>query len=193
MLGEVGVVSEERREMQPPMTVRELSEYLRLDRMTIYKMLKEGSIPASRIGHQWRFFRSEIDEWLRSPRRERGVSVLVAGVDQRLADLIISGVDPETCEVLLSTATVAADVARDHSAGVVVMVQDDDALALFKRIREWDSHVPVVVLTEAPDPDFVSQAVEIGPLTLAKTPRTTEELDSLLPLLYCGKRQAAGE
>ena len=42
--------------IEAPMTVKELSEYLKLDRMTIYKMLKEGKIPASRIGHQWRFF-----------------------------------------------------------------------------------------------------------------------------------------
>ena len=52
--------------MEGPMTVRELSEYLKLDRMTIYKMLKEGNLPAARIGRQWRFFRSDIDAWIRS-------------------------------------------------------------------------------------------------------------------------------
>ncbi len=51
---------------EPPMTVKELSDYLRLDRMTIYKMLKEHTIPASRIGHQWRFFRDDIDAWIRA-------------------------------------------------------------------------------------------------------------------------------
>ena len=59
--------------IEPPMTVKELSDYLRLDRMTIYKMLKEGSIPASRIGHQWRFFRADIDAWIRSKRVGYGV------------------------------------------------------------------------------------------------------------------------
>ena len=54
--------------MEAPMTVRELSEYLKLDRMTIYKMLKEEQIPASRIGHQWRFIREDIDAWIRSKR-----------------------------------------------------------------------------------------------------------------------------
>lgn len=52
--------------VEPPMTVKELSDYLRLDRMTIYKMLKEHAIPAARIGHQWRFFRDDIDAWIRS-------------------------------------------------------------------------------------------------------------------------------
>ena len=54
--------------MEAPMTVNELSEYLKLDRMTIYKMLKEEKIPASRIGHQWRFFREDIDAWIRSKK-----------------------------------------------------------------------------------------------------------------------------
>ena len=49
-----------------PMNVKDLSDYLRLDRMTIYKMLKEGFPPAMRIGHQWRFFPSDVDAWLRS-------------------------------------------------------------------------------------------------------------------------------
>lgn len=51
---------------EPPMTVKELADYLRLDRMTIYKMLKLNELPASRIGHQWRFFRADIDKWIRS-------------------------------------------------------------------------------------------------------------------------------
>ena len=53
---------------EPPMTVKEVAEYLRLDRMTIYKMLKLGELPACRLGHQWRFFRVDIDAWIRSKR-----------------------------------------------------------------------------------------------------------------------------
>ena len=58
---------------EPPMNVKELADYLRLDRMTIYKMLKLGELPASRIGHQWRFFRVDIDHWIRSKRVGYGV------------------------------------------------------------------------------------------------------------------------
>ena len=50
------------------MTTKELAEYLQLDRMTIYKLLKAGDIPANRVGHQWRFFRSDIDKWIRSKK-----------------------------------------------------------------------------------------------------------------------------
>ena len=50
------------------MTTKELAEYMQLDRMTIYKLLKSGDIPANRVGHQWRFFRSDIDSWIRSQK-----------------------------------------------------------------------------------------------------------------------------
>ena len=54
------------------MTTKDLSEYLQLDRMTIYKLLKSGDIPANRVGHQWRFFRSDIDDWIRSKQVRPG-------------------------------------------------------------------------------------------------------------------------
>ena len=54
------------------MTTKELSQYLQLDRMTIYKLLKSGDIPANRVGHQWRFFRSDIDDWIRSKQVRPG-------------------------------------------------------------------------------------------------------------------------
>ena len=64
---------------EPPMTVKELSDYIRLDRMTVYKMLKEHTIPALRIGHQWRFFRDDIDTWLRSHQHTTAGSCIQCG------------------------------------------------------------------------------------------------------------------
>ena len=36
-------------------TVDELSEYLRVHKTTIYRMLKQRKLPAFRIGSDWRF------------------------------------------------------------------------------------------------------------------------------------------
>ena len=45
------------------MTVMELSEYLRVHRTTIYRLLETGKIPHFRIGSDYRFQRDAIDEW----------------------------------------------------------------------------------------------------------------------------------
>jgi excisionase family DNA binding protein len=46
------------------LTTRELHERLQLDRVTIYRMVKAGELPALRVGGQWRFSSDAIDAWL---------------------------------------------------------------------------------------------------------------------------------
>jgi len=47
------------------MTVKEVAALLRVSPQTLYKMLENGSIPAVKIGSQWRFDRDQIKEWLK--------------------------------------------------------------------------------------------------------------------------------
>lgn len=46
------------------MTLREVAQYLGLHIMTVYKLTREGRVPAAKIGGQWRFKRDVLDEWL---------------------------------------------------------------------------------------------------------------------------------
>ena len=46
------------------MTLREVAQYLGLHVMTVYKLTREGRVPAAKIGGQWRFKRNVLDEWL---------------------------------------------------------------------------------------------------------------------------------
>jgi len=45
------------------MTVKDLSEYLRVHPSTVYKLLRRGEVPAFRIGSDWRFNAEVIDRW----------------------------------------------------------------------------------------------------------------------------------
>ena len=46
------------------LTVDELSDYLKIPKSTIYKVVREGKIPAQKIGRHWRFRKEAIDHWL---------------------------------------------------------------------------------------------------------------------------------
>ncbi len=46
------------------LTTRDVQDLLQLDRVTIYKMVKEGQLPALRMGGQWRFSAGAIAAWL---------------------------------------------------------------------------------------------------------------------------------
>ena len=47
------------------MTVHDVAGYLRLSEAKVYKMARDGLIPAFRMGKNWRFKRQLIDEWIR--------------------------------------------------------------------------------------------------------------------------------
>ena len=44
-------------------TVKELSDYLRVHPSTIYRLLKRGELPALKLGSDWRFSLEAIDRW----------------------------------------------------------------------------------------------------------------------------------
>lgn len=46
------------------MTLKEVAKYLGLHVMTVYKLTREGRVPAAKIGGQWRFKRNVLDQWL---------------------------------------------------------------------------------------------------------------------------------
>ncbi len=45
------------------MTLEEVAAYLRLKPQTIYSWVQDKRIPAAKLGKEWRFRKSIIDEW----------------------------------------------------------------------------------------------------------------------------------
>jgi excisionase family DNA binding protein len=50
--------------MDELLTTKQLQELLKIDRITVYRMLNDGRIKGVKIGNQWRFPQSEIDRLL---------------------------------------------------------------------------------------------------------------------------------
>lgn len=51
------------------LTIKEVSEYLKLAEKTTYRLAAEGKIPAFKVGGSWRFRKSEIDSWIESQKK----------------------------------------------------------------------------------------------------------------------------
>jgi excisionase family DNA binding protein len=43
---------------------REAAEYLGISKVTLYKLLKSGEVPAKKFGNQWRISKAILDEFL---------------------------------------------------------------------------------------------------------------------------------
>ena len=48
------------------MTIDELAAYLKLSKSSLYQFARTGKVPGVKIGEQWRFQKSAIDEWMRT-------------------------------------------------------------------------------------------------------------------------------
>ncbi len=166
-------VRESSRAPEPPMTVKELSDYLRLDRMTIYKMLKEGDIPAFRIGHQWRFFRDDIDKWIRSKRVGQLKPILLLAGE--------GGVKFERLETAFEVTALESgegflDALQDTIFSFVVLPLNEEGIEIFRKLqsKEAELDVQVYLINDAKSRKYIDQAMDIGPFILLKAPVSPE-------------------
>jgi excisionase family DNA binding protein len=51
------------------LTVDEAAAFLRLSRAAIYKLLKQGDIPAAKVLDRWRFSRRQLHSWIEEQRK----------------------------------------------------------------------------------------------------------------------------
>lgn len=46
------------------MTLSEVATYLKVGESTVYRMAREGGLPAFKVRGSWRFHRERIDRWI---------------------------------------------------------------------------------------------------------------------------------
>jgi excisionase family DNA binding protein len=51
--------------MSTVLTLEEVAEFLRVHPSTIYRLIKKRSIPAFKIGSDWRFNQESIERWMK--------------------------------------------------------------------------------------------------------------------------------
>ena len=56
------------------MTLEEVAAYLRVHQSTVYRLLKTQSIPAFKLGSDWRFNQESIDKWIAQGEQEHAAS-----------------------------------------------------------------------------------------------------------------------
>ena len=52
------------------LTAEQVADYLRLSRKSVYRLARAGVLPAKKIMNQWRFERSQLNEWMREKENE---------------------------------------------------------------------------------------------------------------------------
>ncbi len=54
------------RASEPLLTFKEAMRFLRVSRSTLYRLMWSGQLPGHKVGHTWRFYRSELQASIRN-------------------------------------------------------------------------------------------------------------------------------
>src|SRR5215468_1389636 len=98
------------------LTIREVAGYLKLPVSTIYRLAERRDLPGHKVGRQWRFHKSVLDEWFRQHAATSRSTILVVDDEEAIRELMVTAL-----------ATTARDVLTAGSG--------DEALEIVKRTK----------------------------------------------------------
>lgn len=156
------------------MTLEEVANYLRVTEKTIYRLLDKRGIPATKVGHQWRFDRGAIENWLKQSSNDAGAHILVIDDDETICSLFRDILDSAGYKV--STTDNSYEGLKIIQNGDFDLVFLDlkmpglDGAELFGQIRTIRPEMPVIVVTGYPESDLMAKALKYGPLGIMKKP-----------------------
>ncbi len=156
------------------MTVREVAVYLRVTEKTIYRLLKQGKIPATRVGHSWRFDKALIDEWLHRSSVGTKANVLVVDDEEMIRVLFTEVLENSGHSVITAeTGSKGLELVKQQDFDLVFIdlkMPEMDGAELFHQIKTIKPRLPVTIITGFPDSDLMAQALSYGPFGVMKKP-----------------------
>jgi excisionase family DNA binding protein len=157
------------------LTTEEVLAYLNVNLRTVYRLIKAGSIPAIRVGRQWRFRKRDLDKWLDSQR----ISDAKPPAAQARSRVLLVD-DEESIRRLLSRMLESAydvEVAADGETAMRLLRQPDahydllisdlnmpgiDGLMLIREAQRIDPALPAIVITGYSSESSAIAALNLG-------------------------------
>ena len=166
--------------MNKLITVKEVAEYLSVKPVTVRRKAKSGEIPSIKIGNRLRFDKQQIDRWVLQ-RSKGGLShILVIDDEPVVVNLIRNTLEMGGYQVTTTLNSLEAlELIGNRYFDLIfldLVMPELDGAELFKRIREIDKQVPVVIVTGYPDSEVMARAMEYGPFLVIKKPFVIDDI-----------------
>ncbi|MCD6359035.1 MAG: response regulator [Dehalococcoidia bacterium] len=178
--------------MSDLMTVREAADYLKFNKMTIYRLAQQHKIPASKIGGAWRFSKSTLDDWLRTQSLVDSGVVLVVDDDALVREVIKDVVLSQGYKVVMAgTGEEALEKMKERQFGLIFLdlgLPGMSGVEVFRAVKERDKDAVVVVVTGYADTPIAIEALSMGPMILIRKPFKVDDVVNILDIVMKSKR-----
>lgn len=162
------------------MTLEELANYLRVTKKTIYRLLEKERIPATKVGHQWRFDKPSIDAWLQENSKKEAVNILVIDDDEEICFLFKDALEEPKFKITTTNNSFEGlKLIENQDYDLVFLdlkMPDMDGAEVFRRIKEVKPDLPVTIITGYPDSDLMTKALTHGPLGVMNKPFSVSDI-----------------
>ncbi|MFH2137651.1 MAG: response regulator [Candidatus Omnitrophota bacterium] len=176
--------------------IAQVAEYLQMNKMTIYKLARQGKIPAFKVASEWRFRKDLIDAWLMSQFKEKpeleqfntvsnakgAKTVLIVDDDQTIQDYF-ERVLKEYRVLKASNGTEALEIVRKDRPDLVLLdirMPGIDGIETLKRIKEIDINIAVIMLSAHRTLQTNLEAAKMGAYTSLAKPFDLYEMKTII-------------
>lgn len=145
------------------MNIKQAAEYLQMNKMTVYKLARQGKIPAFRVASEWRFRKDLIDGWLMSQLKgkpeiekfkfesklEKGKTILVVDDDEVIRDFFKRAL-MEYRVLTAASGEEALNIAKRDRPDLVLLdikMPGIDGIETLRRIKQMDASIAVIMLS----------------------------------------------
>lgn len=161
------------------LTTKEIARYLKLRPETVLRKVNQGDIPAVKIGGRFRFDKEQIDAWLRFSSTSKK-QILVIDDEEIVRQLFKDSLDSSRYQVTTAkSGNEASKLVNSRSFDLIFVdlkMPGIDGTKTFRRIRQADNSVPVVIITGYPTSKIVEQVLEQGPFGIMRKPFNSSDI-----------------
>ncbi|MBI4014301.1 MAG: response regulator [Candidatus Rokubacteria bacterium] len=169
------------------LTIRDVAAYLKLPVSTVYRLAERRELPGHKVGRQWRFHKSILDDWFRQHAATVRVNILVVDDEEVTREFIVSALQAGHRQILTAASgEEALEIAKQNDLDLVLLdliMPGISGVETFRQLHAVRPELPVVIVTGYPDSDLMSRALETGPFTMINKPIDITQLQKVVDVI----------
>jgi len=176
------------------MDIAQVAKYLQMNKMTVYKLARQGKIPAFKVASEWRFRKDLIDAWLMNQIKDNtelkaiqsaqrvNKTVLIVDDDVMIQNYFERALQEYTV-IKTSSGEEALKIVEKDKPDLVLLdirMPGIDGVETLKRIKKINSRLPVIMLSAYGTLQTNLEAARLGAYTSLAKPFDAQEMKSII-------------
>jgi excisionase family DNA binding protein len=190
------------------MDIKETAGYLKMNKMTVYKLARENKIPAFKIASEWRFKKELIDRWLMGQLKGKstiegcdrqelktGKKILIVDDDELTRDFFTRLLQEYTIVTAATGEEAVYMVSREHFDLILLDIKMPgiDGIETLRQIKKKMPELPVIMISAHGSLKTNVEAAHLGAIDSIAKPFDFDEMKAVIRDAFVTTAAVAGK